>query len=121
MKYKIYVSGYLEQSNQLLVSFSSDDTNHEAADYQALAFDVVPYGDVTAQEILDAIAKLAPTICSDIRVAETYEGDDSRAEELRAFVGQSFEYDEAQLIAPSAATQIRESSLAEEQESADTI
>lgn len=121
MKYKIHVSGYLEQSNQLLVSFSSDETNHDAADYQSLAFDVVPYGDVAAQEILDTIAKLAPTICSDIRVAETYEGDDSRAEDLRAFVGQSFEYDEAQLTPPSAATDIRETSLSEEQESADTI
>jgi|11BtaG_2_1085332.scaffolds.fasta_scaffold07541_3 hypothetical protein len=120
MKYKIHVSGYLEQTNQLLVSFSSDETNRQAADYQSLAFDVVPYGDVTAQQILDAIAKVAPTICSDIRVAETYEGDDSRAEDLRAFVGQSFEYDENDLL-PSGAAQERDAQANTEAEQAEEI
>ena len=98
MKYKLHISAYLEESNQLLVSFSSDATDREAADYQAMAFDIVHYGDVTAQQILDMIAHNAPTICSDITVAETYQSDDSRAEDLRAFVGQSFEYDENDLF-----------------------
>ena len=97
MKYKIHISAYLEESNQLLVSFSSDETEREAADYEALAFDVVPYGDATAQQILDQIAYNAPTLCSDITVAEAYQGDDSRAAALREFVGHSFEYDENDL------------------------
>jgi len=103
MKYKLHVSAYLEETNQLLISFSSDTTDREAADYQALAFDIVPYGDVTAQQILDMIAHNAPTISNDIVVAETYQSDDSRAEDLRAFVGQSFEYDENDLVTSQAA------------------
>lgn len=121
MNYKIHIAAYLEESNQLLVSFSSDATSMDAKDYQSLAFDVVPYGDVSAEEIVEQIAKTAPSVCGDIVVAETYQNDDARSAELRALVGQSFEYDEAQLTPPSAATTIRETSLSEEQESADTI
>jgi len=107
MKYKLHVSAYLEETNQLLISFSSDATGREAADYEAMAFDIVPYGDVTAQQILDQIAHNAPTISSDTVVAESYQSDDSRAEDLRAFVGQSFEYDENDLF-DSQATEERQ-------------
>lgn len=92
MKYKIHVSAYLEESNQLLVSFSSDDTKREANDYQSMAFDVVPYGDITASEIVKEIAKAAPTICEDMKVAEVYENDDERSLELKNLVGRDFEY-----------------------------
>jgi hypothetical protein len=51
MNYKIHISGYIESTQQLLVSFSCDDTKHEAKDYQALAFDIVPYGDMSVSKI----------------------------------------------------------------------
>lgn len=98
MKYKIHIAAYLEESNQLLVSFSSDATSMDAKDYQSLAFDVVPYGDVSAEEIVEQIAKTAPSVCGDMVVAETYKNDDARSAGLRALVGQSFEFDENQLI-----------------------
>lgn len=92
MNYKIYVSGYLEESQQLLVSFSSDDTAREAKDYQSLAFDIVPYGDISIPEILKQIAKQAPSLCGDIIVHETITNNDEKSEELRALIGQEFTY-----------------------------
>ena len=109
MQYKLYISGYIEETQQLLVSFSSDDTGAEAADYQSLAFDVVPYGDVTAQEVVDSIAKVAPTICSDIVAQETYTDDSQKAQDLRGLVGQTFTYDEADLVSVSGHRQANQS------------
>lgn len=97
MNYKIYVSAYLEESNQLLISFSSDGTDKEAMDYQSMAFDVIPYGDISAQEIVKEIAKVAPTICNDIITAESYTATDQKSIDLRGLVGQSFEFTEDEL------------------------
>ena len=94
MNYKIYISAYLEETNQILVSFSSDETEREAIDYQSLAFDLAPYGDDTPEEIIAKILKLAPTICSDIVVSESYKTDDAKASAMRELVGKSFEYKE---------------------------
>jgi hypothetical protein len=97
MNYKILITAYLEESNQILVSFSSDETSREAADYQALAFDVTSYGNISVSDMVKEIVKLAPTICSDIVVAETYEADDEKSLELRDLVGQSFEYSQGEI------------------------
>jgi hypothetical protein len=97
MKYKLYISGYIEETQQLLVSFSSDETAREAIDYQSMAFDVVPYGDVTSQEVIDAIAKVAPTVCSDIVVQETYEDNSVKAQSLKNLVGQEFSYEKSDI------------------------
>ena len=120
MKYKIHVSAYLEESNQLLVSFSSDETAREAMDYQSLAFDIIPYGDKPAKEILNEIAKTAPTICADMKVQEIYESDDSRAADFRELVGQSFEYDEND-IHESGAAQERDALASKDVEQAEEI
>ena len=98
--YKLHVSGYIEETQQLLVSFSSDATAREAEDYQALAFDVVPYGEATPEEIMSMIAKTAPTTTSDIVTQETYTDSSEKAEGLRALVGQSFTYTDSDLLAP---------------------
>lgn len=113
MKYKLYISGYIEETQQLLVSFSSDDTSNEAIDYQSMAFDIVPYGDVTAQQVVDMIAKTAPTICSDIVTQETYTDDSQKAQALRSLVGQTFEYDEGDLVEVSGLRQAPASDEAE--------
>ena len=97
MDYKLYVSGYIEETQQLLISFSSDETAREAIDYQSMAFDVVPYGDVTAQEVIDAISKVAPTVCSDVVVQETYTDNSAKAQALRDLVGQEFTYKDFEL------------------------
>lgn len=116
MKYKLYVSGYIEETQQLLVSFSSDGTSKEAADYQSFAFDIVPYGDVPAHEVVDMIAKTAPTICSDIVTQETYTDDSLKAQQLRGLIGKTFEYEEGKLIPPSGFQRASESDESEEAE-----
>ena len=108
MNYKLYVSGYIEETQQLLVSFSSDDTAREAIDYQSLAFDVVPYGDVSAQEVINQIAKVAPTVCHDVKVQETYTDSSEKAQALRDLVGQEFTYKEQDLFAVDAAQEAKE-------------
>jgi len=101
MNYKIYISGYIEETQQLLVSFSNDNTEREASDYQSLAFDIVPYGDVSTQEIVDAIAKVAPTICEDIVTQETYTDNSVKSQELKALVGQEFVYRDVEVFPES--------------------
>ena len=106
--YKLYVSGYIEETQQLLVSFSSDDTARDAADYPALAFDVVPYGEATPQEIMSMIAKTAPATTSDIVTQETYTDSSDKAEGLKALVGQAFSYSDEDLFPAAASTEVEE-------------
>ena len=106
--YKIYISGYIQETQQLLVSFSSDDTAREAADYPALAFDVVPYGEATPEEIVSMIAKTAPTTASDIVTQETYMDSSDKAEGLKALVGQTFSYTDEDLFPGAASTEVEE-------------
>jgi len=113
MNYKIYISGYIEETQQLLVSFSNDNTEREAIDYQSLAFDIVPYGDVSTQEIVDAIAKVAPTICEDIVTQETYTDNSVKSQELKALVGQEFVYRDVEVFPES---QHRQSGVSETSE-----
>ena len=97
----------------MLISFSSDETAREAIDYQSLAFDVVPYGDVTAQEVIDAIAKVSPTVCSDVVVQETYKDDSAKAQALRDLVGQEFTYKDFEIAGVSGHRQTSEQESSE--------
>lgn len=107
MNYKIHVSGYIESTQQLLVSFSSDDTKHEAKDYQSLAFDIVPYGNMSVSDILKEIAKQAPTLCQDIVMYEKVTDNDEKSEEFRALVGQEFTYQHKDLFVVDEAVRLR--------------
>jgi len=109
MNYKIHVSGYIEETQQLLVSFSCDDTNHEAKDYQSLAFDIVPYGDMSVSDILKQIARQAPTLCEDIVMYEKFTGSDEKSEGFRSLVGQEFVYEHKDLFVVDEADRLRNS------------
>jgi hypothetical protein len=109
MNYKIHVSGYIESTQQLLVSFSCDDTKHEARDYQSLAFDIVPYGDMSVSDILKEIAKQAPTICQDIVMYEKVTDNDEKSEEFRSLIGKEFTYKYKDLFITDAVQLIKES------------
>ena len=97
MNYKLYISGYIEETQQLLVSFSSDDTKREAIDYQPMAFDVVPYGDISAEDVVKNIAKTAPSITNDMKIQEEYTNNDDKTEALRSLVGQTFNFTHQEL------------------------
>lgn len=120
MNYKIHVSGYIEETQQLLVSFSCDDTKHEAKDYQSLAFDIVPYGDMSVSDILKEIAKQAPTLCQDIVMYEKVTDNSEKSEEFRALIGQEFSYNDDDLF-KSQASQERETALNLDAAQADEI
>ena len=109
MNYKIHVSGYIEETQQLLVSFSCDDTKHEAKDYQSLAFDIVPYGDMSVSDILKEIAKQAPILCEDIVMYEKFTGSDEKSEGFRSLVGQEFVYEHKDLFVTDAVQLSKES------------
>jgi len=108
MNYKIYVAGFIESTQQLLVSFSCDDTKHEATVYQSLAFDVVPYGDMSVTDILKQIAKQAPVVCKDIIMAEKVIDNSERAEEFRSLVGKDFVYKHKDLVITDAVQLLKE-------------
>lgn len=102
MKYKIHVSGYIAETHQLLVSFSSDETTGDAKDYQSLAFDIAPYGeDATPEEVLAQIAKQAPGICSGIVSMEQYASNEERVIHFKNLIGQSVEYTDTDLFPES--------------------
>ena len=109
MNYKIHVSGYIESTQQLLVSFSCDDTKHEAKDYQSLAFDIVLYGEMRVSDILKEIAKQAPTICQDIVMYEKITDNDEKSEEFRSLVGQEFVYEHKDLFVVDEADRLKNS------------
>jgi hypothetical protein len=109
MNYKIHVSGYIEETQQLLVSFSCDDTNHEAKDYQSLAFDILRYGDMSVSDILKEIARQAPTLCQDIVVYEKFTGNDKKSEEFRSLIGKEFAYQHKDLFVTDAVQLSKES------------
>jgi hypothetical protein len=109
MNYKIHISGYIESTQQLLVSFSCDDTKHEAKDYQALAFDIVPYGDMSVSDILKEIAKQAPTLCQDIVMYEKITDNDEKSEEFRSLIGKEFVYEHKDLFITDAVQWLKES------------
>ena len=108
MNYKIHVAGFIENTQQLLVSFSCDDTKHEATVYQSLAFDVVPYGDMSVTDILKQIAKQAPVVCKDIIMAEKVIDNSERAEEFRSLVGKDFVYKHKDLVITDAVQLLKE-------------
>jgi len=70
MNYKIHISGYVSKTNQLLVSFSSDETKHDAKDYQSLAFDLSRFNGQDMPDVLKQIARQAPNICKEIKEEE---------------------------------------------------
>ena len=109
MEYKIHVSGYLEDSHQLLVSFSCEDTKHEARDYQSFSFDIAPYGDISVEDVLKEIAKQAPILCEEIIMYETIKNKDEKAEGFRALVGQEFSYNNKDLFVTDAVQLAKES------------
>jgi len=113
MNYKLYISGYIEETQQLLVSFSNDNTEREAIDYQSLAFDVVPYGDISTEEVLDAIAKVAVTICEDIVAQEKYTDNSVKSQELKSLIGKEFVYRDVEVFPES---QHRQSGVSETSE-----
>ena len=109
MNYKIYVAGFIESTQQLLVSFSCDDTKYEATVYQSLAFDIVPYGDMSVTDILKEIARQAPVVCKDIIMAERVTDNSERAEKIRSLVGKDFVYEHKDLFITDAVQLLKES------------
>jgi|TARA_R110000803_G_scaffold95536_1_gene163601 hypothetical protein len=109
MEYKIHVSGYLEDSHQLLVSFSCEDTKHEARDYQSFSFDIAPYGDISVEDVLKEIAKQAPILCEEIIMYETIKNKDEKAEGFRALIGQEFTYNNKDLFVVDEADRLKNS------------
>lgn len=92
MNYKIHISGYVSKTNQLLVSFSSDETKHDAKDYQSLAFDLSRFDGQDMPDVLKQIARQAPNICKEIKEEEKNEYITIQGEKIKSLVGQSFEY-----------------------------
>ena len=63
-----------------------------------MAFDIVPYGEVSVEEILKNIAIQAPEICKDIVIYESVTNNSEKSEEFRNLIGKSFDYPLSDLI-----------------------
>jgi len=101
MNYKIHISGYVSRTDQLLVSFSSDETKCDAKDYQSLAFNLSRFDGQDMPDVLKQIARQAPNICNQIKKEEENEDITALGEEFKPLVGQSFEYHHDDLFDPA--------------------
>lgn len=101
MNYKIHISGYVSRTDQLLVSFSSDETKCDAKDYQSLAFNLSRFDGQDMSDVLKQIARQAPNICNQIKKEEENKDITALGEEFKPLVGQSFEYHHDDLFDPA--------------------
>lgn len=85
----------------MLVSFSSDETKHDAKDYQSLAFNLSRFNGEDMSDVLKQIARQSPNICNGIKKEEESEDITVQGEKFKPLVGQSFEYHHDDLFDPA--------------------
>ena len=110
-KIKIKINGYDEDSNSLLVSFASDETqSQDPTDYQSYAYQpMTMWPDISdTNEIKKRIAQAGIYLADQQRIKEQFIVDTVKVEAYKNMVGQVIEYNVADLTALSTPTYINE-------------
>lgn len=98
---KFKIKEYDEDSNSIIVSFSSDETaTNNPEDYEAFAIQPIEqYPDITDVEILKKrIAEQGLGLAEQAKLAEQARANTDMQAKLKAMVGQTFEYNVSDLI-----------------------
>jgi hypothetical protein len=103
-KIKIKINGYDEESNSLLVSFASDETqSQDPASYQSFAYQpMTMWPDVTdLEEIKKRLAQAGIYIADQQRIKEQFIADPAKIDAYKAMVGEILEFNISDITTPS--------------------
>jgi hypothetical protein len=106
-KIKLKINGYEEESNSLLVSFASDETqSQDPASYQSFAYQpMTMWPDVTdLNEIKKRLAQAGIYLVDQQRIKEQFEADPSKVEAYKAMVGEVLEFNISDITTPAEPT-----------------
>ena len=113
-KIKMKINGYDEETNSLLVSFASDETQSQNPnDYPSYAYQpMTMYPDVTdINEIKKRLAQAGIYLAEQQRIKEQFEADPAKVESYKAMIGQVVEYNISDITTPSLPTYPNEVSV----------
>jgi hypothetical protein len=94
-KIKLKIKGYDENSNSLLVSFASDETQSQNPDdYQSYAYQpMTMWPDINdVNEIKKRLAQAGIYLAEQQRIKEQFKADPSKVESYKAMVGEVIEF-----------------------------
>lgn len=106
-KIKIKINGYDEESDSLLVSFASDETqSQDPTSYQSYAYQpMTMWPDISdLNEIKKRIAQAGIYLADQQRIKEEFKADPAKIEAYKAMVGQVVEFNISDLTTPSTPT-----------------
>lgn len=110
-KIKIKINGYDEDSNSVLVSFASDETqSQDPTDYQSYAYQpMTMWPDISdLNEIKKRIAQAGIYLADQQRIKEQFKADPVKIEAYKNMVGQVIEYNVSDLTTLPVPTYINE-------------
>jgi hypothetical protein len=94
-KIKLKIKGYDENSNSLLVSFASDETQSQNPDdYQSYAYQpMTMWPDINdVNEIKKRLAQAGIYLAEQQKIKEQFEADPAKVEAYKAMVGEVIEF-----------------------------
>ena len=94
-KIKLKINGYEEETNSLLVSFASDETqSQDPASYQSFAYQpMAMWPDVTdVNEIKKRLAQAGMYLAEQQKIKEQFKADPAKVEAYKAMVGEVLEF-----------------------------
>lgn len=94
-KIKLKINGYEEETNSLLVSFASDETqSQDPASYQSFAYQpMTMWPDVTdVNEIKKRLAQAGIYLAEQQKIKEQFKADPAKVEAYKAMVGEVLEF-----------------------------
>jgi hypothetical protein len=103
-KIKLKINGYEEESDSLLVSFASDETqSQDPANYQSFAYQpMTMWPDVTdLNEIKKRLAQAGIYLADQQRIKEQFKADPSKVEAYKAMVGEVLEFNISDITIPA--------------------
>ena len=106
-KIKLKINGYDEESDSLLVSFASDETqSQDPATYQSYAYQpMTMWPDITdVNEIKKRLAQAGIYLAEQQKIKEQFKAAPEKVEAYKAMVGQVLEFNVTDLTTPSTPT-----------------
>lgn len=113
-KIKIKINGYDEDSNSLLVSFASDETqSQDPSDYQSYAYQpMTMWPDIDdVNEIKKRIAQAGIYLAEQQAIKEKFKADPAKVEAYKALVGNQIEYNIDDIVTKAEITYSNEVNL----------
>ena len=106
-KIKLKINGYDEESDSLLVSFASDETqSQDPATYQSYAYQpMTMWPDVTdVNEIKKRLAQAGIYLAEQQKIKEQFKADQTKIDAYKAMVGEVLEFNISDITSPATPT-----------------